>query len=655
MTSDPPPPSGTPPSGPPPPGSGDPLREYLERLKVFLRVAWEQTREFSIRVWNVIVLWSSRVWLQIRIWSARAWEATQYWSARAWARSRLIAIAIAAAVAAAIASMRARWQGRSQQRSQQRADRPAPERRRRSERRSQPTMPSSSVIVARPEDDVASVTGKIDTAEFIDVVLVVPRAARRLRQPSAWAHLAAHARRRGMVLRVVSPRRDVRAHARANGLRAVSRLRQLQRTGLQVTIGGHTLRAPRIRFGGIFRLVAIVAVVGALALLVLYRVPSATITIVPEAEEFTTSREVRVSPVADSSDIEQNMIRAVSIRETVTTLITTATTGEAEVGEAVASVTLVFSNTSDEDVDVPAGTEVSDDEEVVTFVTDQSVVVAAGSTVEVAARSSIAGSLGNVEAGVLVVVDGFPDDVTVSNPTAASGGSDELVPAVSEEDVARVSAIADDVLREIAERSLANLLDEGVSFFPETLSTAIFSSVPLQQLDEPAEVLLVEYTIVVSAFGLSPTVTSAFGAAMIREELPEGFELLPGTATVSAVGDIRTEAGQMFVTLEASGMIADVTAARDLAPELTGLQPAEASAIIEERLELLGPPDITISPTIIPWRWLPRSADRIEVVLAGPDFFDEDEDEEDEEDEEVIEGEGELLEPLLPTVEPDGD
>ena len=83
-------------------------------------------------------------------------------------------------------------------------------------------------------------------------------------------------------------------------------------------------------------------------------------------------------------------------------------------------------------------------------------------------------------------------------------------------------------------------------------------------------------------------------------------------------------------------------------------RPDEARAWLEERFDLLGPPDVSISPSLIPWRWLPRSESRIEIVLAGPDFFEvDDEDEEGEEDGEEPDGEGTPLpgEPLLPDEE----
>ncbi|MQC17939.1 MAG: hypothetical protein DWG80_02555 [Chloroflexi bacterium] len=62
------------------------------------------------------------------------------------------------------------------------------------------------MVVATGEDDVASVVGRIDVADSPEVILIVRRDARALRRPSAWPHIAAHVRRRGIELGVVSPR-----------------------------------------------------------------------------------------------------------------------------------------------------------------------------------------------------------------------------------------------------------------------------------------------------------------------------------------------------------------------------------------------------------------------------------------------------------------
>ena len=51
---------------------------------------------------------------------------------------------------------------------------------------------------------------------------------------------------------------------------------------------------------------------------------------------------------------------------------------------------------------------------------------------------------------------------------------------------------------------------------------------------------------------------------------------------------------------------------------LTGATTASASALLSNAIELEAPPEIKLLPEFIPWRWLPRRADRISIRLAGP-------------------------------------
>ena len=98
--------------------------------------------------------------------------------------------------------------------SRKRRERPARTARPRRDRGRREAIPVAT-IVARRDDDWLAVTGRIDTATEPDIMLLVPRGARALRSAAAWAHVAAHVRRRGIALGVVSrARRRARARAR---------------------------------------------------------------------------------------------------------------------------------------------------------------------------------------------------------------------------------------------------------------------------------------------------------------------------------------------------------------------------------------------------------------------------------------------------------
>ncbi len=516
-------------------------------------------------------------------------------------------------------------------------------------------LEEGATIVARGEDDAASITGRIDTAPDVNVVLVVPRQARRLRQAGAWPHLAAHARRHGITLRVVSPRGDVRRHARNNGLRAVRRPGQLRSgQGLRLRVGDSIVRVPAPPVGPFLRVGVVGVVIAGGFVAACYQVPSATIMVAPNSETYTASRELQLSPVAQDTDLDAGIVRASTIREEVSTIVSTSTTGEAEVGDEPASVTLVFTNEGDEAVTIPAGTAV-DDAEGIGFLTDEDIAVDPGESVAVTATAEQPGPIAHVSAEVLTRAEDLSPDIVVTNPEPAAGGTTRVAQAVSEADVERVQEIASQVIREVSRRALVDQFSDDLVVFEETINTAIFSETPLQQLEEPSEVLMVEYVIIVSAIVLRLDHGAEVGEQMIRNELPPHLALLSGTTSVEVVGDPRLEAGQVYTTLEATGMVADISALNGVADELAGTTTAEAIALLEERLSPLAPPQITITPELVPWRWLPWREERIQIFVVGPDFFEEDEEEAEVDDEEPPPEEEPPLDPLEEDLEGDLD
>ena len=483
--------------------------------------------------------------------------------------------------------------------------------------------PRGVVLTAAREDDAASVIGRLDTADDIDVMLVVPRGARRLRDAGAWTRIAAHARQQGIALRVVSPRGDVRDSARANGLVAARSARWLPRNqATRISVGERDFDIPALGIAPVLRLAAVVA----LALFVVggacYAIPSARITIVPPSEPLSENLRVRVNALASEPDPDLGVVVGTTIREEVTTLVSTVATGTTTAGDHPARVELRFVNGGTEDVEIPAGTEVRTEEDVV-FIVDGTAVVPAGGNITATATADDPGTIGNVDAGTVVAPAGLPETVTVSNPSAASGGTDAVVPAVAQEDVDLAATIADEALRVAGERALEARIGDTGTLFPETISVAILRQVPLQNVDEPAQAFMMEYTGIISAVIVSPEEGARFAEAYLSEQVEDGRVLLANTGALEVVGGSALEAGGVTVDATVSGLVTDPIDPEALGSDLTGVSPETASQRLQDRLELDVPPTVTISPTWVPWQWTPRRADRIEIVLAGPEVAEE--------------------------------
>ena len=471
-------------------------------------------------------------------------------------------------------------------------------------------------VVARADDGILTLVERLETAGGPEVVLVVPREARALRDPAAWPHIAAVAKRHSLALGVVASRGDVRSYARQNGLAASTSVhRVVQSPHHRLQLGDREFYVPRMPWGALIRGTILVVGLYVVVITACNTIPSAEIMIVPASEEVSTSARMRLNPIASQPDLELSIQPATSFTHTFTHTIAIVTSGEVEVADERGTVILQFVNTSAVEQLIRAGTE-ADDENGITFATDEDLTVPAGTIATIGATAVQPGTQANVPFGTLILTDDLPEGVTVTNPSAASGGTDKIVPAVDEADVERVAAVADEILRRIGERELFEAVVDG-TVFPQTISVSIFSQEALANPGDPAETFLVDYTAVVTALVVTEAQALQTAEALLARDLGEGQVLLPVSAAAT-LDDARIEGGTVTVLLTATGLVADVFDAALVSDAISGDSPDTARLELVEMLGLEDPPRITLSPGFIPWRWLPRNASRITITMTSP-------------------------------------
>ena len=506
---------------------------------------------------------------------------------------------------------------RAEERRRREAGEAPPRRRRRRPRnvpRSVPYMAGAATVVARREDDANSVVGRIETASEVEVLLVVPRRARGLRDAMAWPRIAGYARQRGLTVHVLASRRDVREHALNAGLStARTPLGLRPAPTLRVPLGPRelTLRVPSVM--PLLRLAAFAAipvlVFGAAA----YYVPSADIFIAPPGETLRSSARVHLNAVGET-DLAAGVVGATSVSETIVAVASTVTTGTTSVGDVAATVELEFTNAGTADTRLPVGIPVEDADEF-TFTTDEAVTVLAGEAASVGATAIRPGTAGNVEADTLRFLIGFATTLAVTNPVAAGGGEDIEVPAVAAEDAVRVGEIAEDVLRRAGTRALQRIVEDG-TVFPETVTVAILSQEPLVEPGDPAEAFLMEYTAIVSAIVLPDDAARRAGEQILVSVLPEGTALIPGTTDVVAENPVF-DGSRLVATLNATGLVTPLFDPVSLRGILTGVAPSAAATALREELSLDVEPLIRVYPGWLPAVRMPQREDRISIVFLG--------------------------------------
>ena len=478
------------------------------------------------------------------------------------------------------------------------------------------------VIVAQHDDDAASIIGRIDTAEEVDLVLVVPRSARGLRDETAWPHIAAHVRRHGIALGVAAARRSVRLTAADNGLRAAGSLRALRRQRTRrLRVGAREFELSGFRLFGFVRWLTVPLVFAGAAAGICYSVPSAEIVIVPPSQVFARTVAVRIDPVADGTDVAGGVLPGVTVRQTFSIVLATDTTGSTDVGDEPATVELRVQNGGDAPLLIAAGAFVVN-ENGIAFTVDEETAVPAGEAVTVVATAERAGEIGNLDAGETWTLSGVPESVNVTNPGPAQGGTNRAVAAVAIEDVERLRALASEVLIRVGARQLEATVESG-TVLTETAIVTLLGEEPFENLGAAVDVFLMEFSAVVSALTISHADAEAFGEQLLRAALPAGQALLPGTTKVEFGDDRSYEAGEVALTLTATGLVFDLFEPALIQEGLTGARPSTAAAALQQRLGLVEAPSISLRPQWLPWVWLPQRGSQISITFDGPPVAEE--------------------------------
>ena len=483
-------------------------------------------------------------------------------------------------------------------------------------RRRGPRLPGAATVVAEREDDARAIIGRIDAASEVELLLVVPRRSHALRNAVEWLRIAAYVHQRGIQVRVLASRGDVRQHAADAGLPAARTVRGLRpRRALRIPFGSREflLRAPSI--GPFVRAALLAGAVFLIGLAACTYIPSASILVSPPAETLSVTTRVRLSPLGET-DLGVGVIAVDSVQVEVTFVVSAASTGLATVGDKHARAGLTFTNNGDADLVLPIGTPV-ESVDGVRFTTDRSVSIAPGSSSVVGATAIEPGTTGNVPADSLTQLTGFPPTLTVTN-IAAGGGTDIEVSVVSPDDVITVANLADAALRRAGERELLRSITDG-TVFSETISAVILGQTALDEVGAATEVFSMEYSAVANAFVLTDEDAQRVAQQLLQSRLPDGMALLPDTAEAT-IDEIHSfDGSRLTIDLTATGRGSPLFDPASLHGQLTNVSPAVAAQRLREELGLSRDPHITVHPGWIPGLRMPRRSDRISITLVSPE------------------------------------
>jgi hypothetical protein len=475
----------------------------------------------------------------------------------------------------------------------------------------------ATVVHIDRREDIAGVCGRIDTAPTFAVVIHAPRGNRQLTTELGMRRLQRHVEETGKAVAIATSSVSLSSRARQVGIPVARKPQHVRwdsggRTVLRLP--GHSLVIPNV--GRYFQALTIIAIAILAVGLAFTLGPSATVVAYPPSETVTRTVTITASPAFEDIDVDE--MRVPSGRVTAQRTITLAlkTTGTVQVGTQPARAVVAITNPTDQEVVLPGGTIFLATPNFEPFELVVRVVLPPGQTVIQGVTASRPGTAGNVAAGA--ITGWFEEDkrrLQVTNAAPAAGGLSETRPAVSAEDIAAITRMAEDLaVSEALRRTIITARPSDAVFF-RTAETRIDRAEIVTPAGTPGDLLTVDVRVTVTAEAILAETLDQFARLVLAVDYGDG-EFIPGSVSAVETGSRQVDAEDGLITteLEVTGQFARDISSAKLKDAVKGKSPERARSLLAERYDI-DDAEVSISPGWAPW--LPRFGSRITIELRS--------------------------------------
>jgi hypothetical protein len=500
----------------------------------------------------------------------------------------------------------------------------------------------TQVIQLELHDDVISTRDKMAWAKSARILLVWPAHADILNRTVDLVVLLRYSQQLGSQLGLVTKNHEIRTTAtevgipvfdnvesanrrtwrrqrrrrcpvvKLNGSQRLQRRAKVEEFHQQVTEA--RLKQDRLAF---LRIPAFIIAIAAVFTLGILFVPSATVRLQPKDQEQTIRMQIWTNPTIQSPSLTGS-IPAYTLQTEVEGEDEIESSGSQTISDQPAMGQVVFTNLTDEAIDVPAGTVVRTlGEDPIRFETQQSVLLPAGtqSTATADVRAVNAGTNGNVGAEALTAIEGnIGVQIGVTNPEAMTGGSDRASRSPSQTDYER-----------LRERLLEKLMKTGYSEFESRiqpnqrlLETTLSQQAVVMEERSPAEDLpgdrlhlkmRVKYQI----WYYDELDLRAVTVAAMETSLPQGYRSLGTDVSLEEILKPAMKGDSVRWEVSAKRNLKPAISEDTVARAITGKTPTEVVDMLEDTYNLAESPEIELSPPR--WPRFPYLPFRISVVV----------------------------------------
>jgi hypothetical protein len=510
----------------------------------------------------------------------------------------------------------------------------------------------TQIIRLEPHDDLISARDKMTWGQTGRILLVWPEGGKLLNRRLDLTLLQRHSSRMGAQLALVCTDSDVRFNAHQLGIPVYRSLRQaqnshwrlprrLRRSQRSILPSRHEpesgwQRSSRLREASprpVERPLAPPMRLAVFSLGVL-AVMSLAALLLPTAELHlpmqTRPQSISLTLQADPTVQEFNLAGAVPARAQqviVEGRRELPVTGRVLIADRRAEGEVVFTNLTEEAVQVPAGSIIRSQtysSPQARFSTTAPVTVPAGpgETAAASVQAVLPGSGGNLPALQLDSIEGLVGaQVSVHNPEATRGGRDRQTQSPSPEDRAALHAELLSALQITALEELKGRLAEDDLLLTGSLELAeTLEEIYEPAADIPGDYLSLHLRLEFEARVVSGADVKQLSAAVLDANLPSGFAAGPAELQItylSAPSRSQEDSAWQVRVYAARSLQAQLDArqAVDLA---LGLSPEQAAQRLAHSLPLQGPPQIELLPAW--WPRLPVLPFRIQIQTGdSPD------------------------------------
>lgn len=358
-----------------------------------------------------------------------------------------------------------------------------------------------------------------------------------------------------------------------------------------------------------------------LAAFAVYVLPAATVTVVPGQRQVEAPVTLTASPDVEAVDIQGRLLPGRLMETYIELTGTIATSGSEQTAQGKAVGQVVFTNQTNREVRIPAGTIVSTSTGTRSdFITTAEITVPApqGSQVTASIEAVEEGVQGNARANTITTVSGaLRTQVGVTNPGATGGGQSALVRVVKQVDK---DTLFEQINAQAKSEAFARLKPE---LRPnEWLSESSIQTFVVAQFfdhfnDEPADELNLTLRVLVQGVAVDQETAREIALVALQEAVPERGKLVADSIQFLVDPNSTVSDRSVRFTIVGQGNYVIPIDNWELRSAVAGLSTQEATTLLQEQWLLQQPPEFYVDPD-----WfgtLPRFGSRIQVRVE----FDE--------------------------------